>query len=107
MKKKEESHSFVLDTGNSGISVASGEMTSITFNLNTYGEKILIDTIVNEDSIELVYKSYPILIYTYHYGSSPEPKIWKDIYKCVDGKLKVSETIEGRYIKATEESYEF
>lgn len=113
MKKKKTERATIVNLQGSGvnlstgISVASGNITSTTFNTNSYGEKILIDTIVNDDSIELVYKAYPIITYTFHFGNQPVPRVWKDIYKCVKGKLQIAETIEGTYVEARDESYEF
>lgn len=72
------------------------------------GEPYLIDTIVNKDSIELVYRQDSNITYATS-GHQPEPdiKIFKIVYSCKKGKWHESERIEGEYISAEDETYEF
>jgi len=86
--------------------------TTSTFNFNSWGYPELIDTVVNKDSIELVYKQESNLTYTVHHdnpfmSAQPTPRIYKVIYSCVDGKWNESEQIEGQFIPAKDDSYEF
>lgn len=74
---------------------------------NLWTSPVLIDTIVNDDRIELVYKCYSLITYSSWLESTPAPRIYKDVYGSVDGKLQKIKTVEGMYIPATTESYEF
>lgn len=76
--------------------------TSITDgNLMTHR---LIDIIYGADYIELVYFQNP----TYWTSSSNIIKqVYKIKYSCVDGKWNQSQPIYGKYIPASDESYEF
>lgn len=80
---------------------------STTANYSEWGVPFLIDTIVNQDSIELVYRQDPNFTYTTLYGVQPEPEIFKVIYSCQKGKWHKSDKIEGEYVSASDESYSF
>lgn len=95
------------NVGNSSINIdTSGTSTMTVTSLTQYGDQQLIDHFIFDDRIEFVYKAEPICWINYN---KPPVKIWKDVYKCVDGKLQKSETIIGEYIPEshTMESYEF
>jgi len=78
--------------------------TSTNMFVSKYSSVDLIDTLVSEDIIELVYKG--VLAYnTNPYSFNVE--IWKDVYGCVDGKLVKIEQVFGEYIPPQEESYSF
>jgi len=68
-----------------------------------WNESRLIDTLVFDDRIELVYKQSSVLV------TRPliPPKIFKVVYSCKKGKWHQSEKIEGSYRSASDETYEF
>lgn len=67
----------------------------------------ILDTIVLEDAIEIVYKVEPSFTYTNTSGwGDYNPIIYKVRYSCKDG-MRHSETIMGRYIPPSDESYKF
>ena len=59
----------------------------------------LKDTIVKDDSIELIYKETPY--------AGPRPSVFKIVYSCKDGKWHQSEKIYGQIIPAAKEKYKF
>ena len=79
-------------------------MQNTSFTLNTehmYSTPKLIDTIVTEDTIELVYtRQYQV---SNNWGM-PHPEIYKEIYSRTDGTMRIE---QGRFIPAQDESYEF
>jgi len=81
-----------------------GISTTTFTNNNLYSTPEIIDTIVNVDSIEILYTEHPQYWLSH---SKPERRVFKVIYSCVDGKWNVSERIYGTIIEATEETYEF
>ena len=70
----------------------------------TYGNPRIIDTIINEDSIELVYIEELIVGRSW---TSPERRVYKVVFSCKDGKWHKSEPIYGDIIPQQEERYEF
>lgn len=86
--------------------IFTGTLSTTDFNFNEWSFPVLIKTEVYEDRIELIYKQEPNFTYTVGY-SIPDPKIFKIIYSCKNGKWHVSEKIEGKYILAIDETYEF
>lgn len=70
---------------------------------------VLLETIITEKGVEQIFRQDSTITYTVFYGtgSSPSPRIYKNVYRIVKGKLKLTETIEGKYIPQKEESYEF
>lgn len=79
-------------------------MNTITNDLLNISPSYLVDTIVKDDCIELIYKQ--MSNYSNNWGELPI-LVFKIIYSCKDGKWNVSEHIYGKIIKATKESYEF
>ncbi len=76
--------------------------------LDPWGDPYLIDTIVNNKSIELVYRQDSQFTYTtIGIDLDPDIKIFKVIYSCKKGKWHKSEKIKGQYISASDETYEF
>jgi hypothetical protein len=69
-----------------------------------YSSVELIDTLIFEDRIELVYKGV-LSLSTWSQGYNIE--IWKNVYGCVDGKFSMIEHVIGEYIPAQDESYSF
>ena len=66
-----------------------------------YSTPVLLDTIVKEDTIELVYKRQ----YQVSNGwGMPNPEVYKEIYSRTDGTMRVE---QGRFIPAQADSYEF
>lgn len=70
---------------------------------------ILLNTIITEEGVEQIFRQENTItttsgIYPYFF---PPPRIYKNVYRIVEGKLKLTETIEGKYIPQQEESYEF
>ncbi len=79
-------------------------MNTITIDPLNIIQPNLVDTIVKDDCIELIYKQESYVSGNWNFSDS---KIFKIIYSCKDGKWDVSERIYGKIIKATKESYEF
>jgi len=75
--------------------------TGNTSSINFYSTPELLDVIVTQENIELVYKRQS-MVYT-GYGM-PLPEIYKVVYSRIDGSEK---TIFGKYIPAQKESYKF
>lgn len=73
--------------------------SSSTAVLYTYSNVQLLDVIINEDSIEHIYKGFDNLKQTY--------EIWKNVYKAVDGKIVKQKTVYGTFIPPQKESYKF
>ena len=66
-----------------------------------YSTPVLLDTIVKEDAIELVYKrQYQV---SNNWGM-PHPEVYKEIYSRTDGTMRVE---QGRFIPAQADSYKF
>lgn len=74
-----------------------------------WGLPSLIDTIVYvKEKIELVYIQHSNMTYTgFELQLQPDPRIFKIIYSCKDGKWHKSKRIFGKYISAKDETYEF
>lgn len=85
-------HSLLNNSSNTSI-------TNVNYNLPR-----LIDVIYGADYIELVYFQNPT-----YWTSSPNiiKQVYKIKYSCVDGKWNKSQPIYGKYIPASDESYEF
>lgn len=78
------------------------DTTSTTYAVfNPWTTPVLVDTIILEGSIELIYTRWSTT-----WGPSAD-QCYKVVYSCVDGKWNVSEPIFGEIIPATEEAYEF
>ena len=79
-----------------------------TSNFEQYTYPYIIDTIVNDGSIEIVYRQDPTFTFTTGFcDAQPDPKIYKIIYSCKKGKWHQSEKIEGNFVPSSGESYEF
>jgi hypothetical protein len=67
----------------------------------------LIDTLIFEDRIELVYRgilsstALPIQQHIHNF------EIWKNVYGCINGKFAMIEHVFGEYVPAQEETYKF
>lgn len=78
-----------------------------TTSFDRWGKPYLIDTVVLEDSIELIYRQDSNLTYTVNWQIHEDVKIYKIVFSCKNGKWHVSDNIEGKYIHARGETYEF
>lgn len=99
--------SKITSSGATGIGTSSGTVipgVSTTTVFDGWQTPELIDTIVNNDSIELVYKQHSSI--SYNFGGILS-RVYKIIYSCQDGKWHISKQIFGDIISATEESYQF
>ena len=83
------------------ISVTSTESYCTSSTVSLY-DSFLIDTIVKENSIELVYKEVSI-------WNGLDNRIYKIVYSCLDGKWHKSDRIYGEIIpkQVIEETYKF
>ena len=86
--------------GQFDINAHSGTATEY-FN-SLYSSPELIDTIVTNEAIELVYKRYSLI--TNGLVPAPPPNIYKHVYSRTDGSVKV---VDGQYIPAQREYYSF
>lgn len=102
-RRSEEVTSIKNNGGGITVSGHSGNATSTTFMMG-WIQPSLIDTIVNDDSIELIYKQNGSI--SNNFGSIPS-RVYKIIYSCKNGMWHVSEPVIGKIIEATEEKYEF
>lgn len=95
----------VLSTGVSGINgniklPISGTDATSYFN-SFYSSPELIDTVVTDTDIELIYKRHSLI--TSGFGTNT-PHVYKHVYSRTDGSVKV---VDGTYIPAEKESYSF
>lgn len=83
------------------ISVTSTESYCTSCTISLY-DSFLIDTIVKENSIELVYKEVSI-------WNGLDKRVYKIVYSCLDGKWHKSDRIYGEIIleQIIEETYKF
>lgn len=83
------------------ISVTSTESYCTSCTVSLY-DSFLIDTIVKENSIELVYKEVSI-------WNGLDKRVYKIVYSCLDGKWHKSDRIYGEIIpeQVIEETYKF
>ena len=98
-------HKEVLSTGVSGINgnitlPISGTTASSYFN-SFYSSPELIDTIVTDTTVELVYKRHSLITSGF---TTSIPHIYKHVYSRTDGSVKV---VDGTYIPAQKEFYSF
>lgn len=93
----------VAGTANDGTIIDYNSTSTYIYNPPKYSSVELINTIVLEDGIELIYKGFLHFLMPI----SNRIEIWKDIYGCFDGKFCKIETVYGRHIPAQEETYEF
>lgn len=91
-------------------------VSSSTTVFDGYGEKQLINVIVKDLTIEIVYRRICMFTYTSitsistgGLASSNPDQIFKEIYGFRDGKMKLLNVIYGKHIpkQYIEESYEF
>lgn len=100
-------NNIISSQAQGGLCGATSTISSIVS--DGYGQPCLISHFITEDSIQFIYRRDPNYTYT-STGfpvSQPYPLIYKDVYKAVDGKIKKVETILGKYVPASQESYEF
>ncbi len=85
--------------------------TTTTTSFDCYGDQILVDVLIKETTIEVIYKRVSQITYTttLAYHSSPPDKVWKEVYGVKDDKLALLKTIHGTHIKEQyiPESYDF
>ena len=87
----------------------SVETSSISFTSDNYSPPYLINSIVLEDKVELIFRRDPNYTYTVSANwitSNPQPLIYKQVITWEEGKTKVS-VVYGKYIPAQSESYTF
>jgi len=102
-KTSETTFSVAGFTGSVGTGLGT---TSTTFSfLNQWTDPKLVDTIINEDSIEQVFTEVS-LIYQ-GFTNTEARRVFKVRYSCVDGKWNKSEKIYGHISPAQSESYAF
>lgn len=82
-------------------------ITTTTSSIYDWCLPVLLETIITEKGVEQVFRQDSTFTYTSPFGTQPPPRIYKNVYRIVKGKLKLIETIEGKYIPQKEESYEF
>ena len=73
------------------INFIQSEGDTTTGSFSEWGLPYLIDTIINQDSIELVYRKNSNFTYTDGFGIQPDPNIFKVIYSCQKGKWHKSD----------------
>ena len=78
-----------------------------TSNINLWSIPERVDVIENSDSIEFVYKETTMSSYTSLTVLSPQVRVFKIVFSCVDGKWNKSERIYGQIVPAENEQYVF
>ena len=78
--------------------------TTGTATINEWHEPTLIKTTELKDSIEMIYKQQSKM---WNNWGAVEPRVYKIIFSCVDGKWNKSEPIYGTIVSPKEESYDF
>lgn len=83
--------------------------SSTTFQFNQWGTPERIRVEEYSDRIEMIYKQFSTMSYinTTTLYSTPEQRVYKIVYSCVDGKWNKSEPIYGKIVPAVDEYYEF
>lgn len=94
---KAKTGNISVSSDNSTFSVS----TSHTSMHGLYSEPVLMNVVVNSDTIELIYQTQYMV--SYNYGMPP-PEVYKEIYSRTDGSMVVE---RGRYIPAQPATYEF
>lgn len=84
-----------------------GDQVTTSTTASTLGFSTLLNTIITEKGVEQIFREDSCITYTTPFGNQSVPRIYKNVYRIVKGKLKLTETIEGKYIPQKEESYEF
>lgn len=85
-------------------SISNGYITTTT-TLNQWSLPIRVDVLEHPDRIDMIYKQVSNI--HPHFFSSPEERVFKIVFSCVDGKFHKSEPIYGKIVPASEEHYEF
>lgn len=93
----------IISSNQNSASFGSGGGTSNTANLNHYSAPVLIDTIVTDETIELVYKREN-LIWAGMPANGRNIEVYKVVYSRFDGSAVI---VQGRYIAPSDESYMF
>lgn len=99
---------MIIDTKSlSAAATTTGSSGTCTWNM--YQDPQLMHTYIYEDRVEQIFMQESNMTYTVgiYQSSSPPPRIYKEVYTIVNGKLAKTATIEGSYIPARGESYEF
>jgi len=76
-----------------------------TTTFNPWSEPIRIQINEFPDHIEMIYKQTSMI--SYGWNNSPEERVFKIIFSCIDGKWNKSEPIYGKIIPKQEEYYDF
>jgi hypothetical protein len=100
--KKTETQNFVGTTAVlNAINFNNSTLTTYFSTHNMYSTPVLLDAIVKNDCIELVYKRQYMVSLN---GNMPNPEIYKDIYSRNGGDVRRE---IGTYIPPQEDSYQF
>jgi len=96
------------NTVSNAASTASGNSTCTTSTWKQWGDPQHLFTNVFEDRIEIAYKADSCVTFTVDgFSGRPSLRVWKEVYKAVDGKIQLVETIEGSYHSPQGEFYSF
>ena len=93
-----------MSIGNTVSTTSSGTSnttSTTTATINLYTHPQMLDVIINQTTIEIVYKRQ--LMISNGFGM-PQPEVYKVVYSRLDGSEK---TIFGSYVPASNESYYF
>ena len=98
----------IINSSGTGTVKSSGALTTsgttstgTSFFNSLYSTPKIIDTIINPDTIEVVYSRQYLVANNY---GMPNPEIYKEVYSRTDGTMF---TVQGTYIPYQNESYEF
>jgi len=95
-----ENRNFSLPSSGTGLNSGT---TTFSFT-NQWTEPTLVDTVINEDSIEQVFTESSLMFQGFN---TPTKRVFKVVYSVVDGKWNKSERIYGVINPAQEEYYDF
>ncbi len=71
---------------------------------DNWSEPELVQTIVKNQSVELIYTQHTTIFIDWQ---GPSYRCFKIIFSCIDGKWNQSKPIYGEIIPATKQTYEF
>lgn len=85
--------------------------TTALVSTDGFGTPYIIDTVVKEGCVEVVFRREPTVTYTTYevngYNARPYPQIYKIRYYAQGDQLVASEKIYGRFLPSRGEGYEF
>ena len=87
---------------------AHGTLNGTLTNINTWHPAQIVSVNECAESVEMIYKETSMITNLGIYlSSSPEERVFKIVYSCINGKWNKSDRIYGNIIPAQDEEYQF